>query len=39
MYDSIGVTWGGGARGDKGLPPIVFNLGIVYLVTEMNDGK
>jgi hypothetical protein len=38
-HDSIGVTWGQG-KGDKCLPPhIFFNLGIVFVVTELSNGK
>jgi hypothetical protein len=35
MYTSIGVTW------VVQMPPpqYFFNLGIVYLVTELNNGK
>jgi hypothetical protein len=35
---AIGVTWGRG-RGGKMTPQYFFNLGILYLVTELSNGK
>jgi hypothetical protein len=35
----IGITWRGGGQEGINTPPIFFKLGIVYLVTELNNGK
>jgi hypothetical protein len=35
---AIGITWGGG-KGANAPPPYFFKLGVVYLVTEFNNGK
>jgi hypothetical protein len=38
--DSIGVTWGGGQGGTNSPPPqYFFKVGIVYVVTELNNVK
>jgi hypothetical protein len=39
MIQDISVTWGGGGQGGANVPQYFFILRIVYLVTELNNGK
>jgi hypothetical protein len=39
MLSGTSVTWGEGKGGPNAPPQYFFNLGIVYLITGLNNGK